>query len=35
VPFVKVGDMFSLDGANKSVRGYKVFFLRRFWNVTK
>jgi peptide/nickel transport system substrate-binding protein len=35
VPFVKVGDMFSLDGINKAVRGYKVFFLRRFWNVTK
>ena len=35
VPFVKVGDMFSLDGVSKSVRGYKVFFLRRFWNVTK
>jgi hypothetical protein len=35
VPFVKVGDMFSLDGVAKGVRGYKVFFLRRFWNVTK
>jgi len=35
VPFVKVGDMFSLDGVNKGVRGYRVFFLRRFWNVTK
>jgi peptide/nickel transport system substrate-binding protein len=35
VPFVKVGDMFSLDGASKAVRDYKVFFLRRFWNVTK
>ncbi len=35
VPFVKIGDMFSLDGASKTVQGYKVFFLRRFWNVTK
>jgi peptide/nickel transport system substrate-binding protein len=35
VPFVKVGDMFSLDGVNKGVRGYRVFFLRRFWNVSK
>ncbi len=35
VPFVKVGDLFSLDGMHKSVRGYKIFFLRRFWNVTK
>jgi peptide/nickel transport system substrate-binding protein len=35
VPFVKIGDMFSLDGASKSLNGYKVFFLRRFWNVTK
>ncbi|HET8678473.1 MAG TPA: ABC transporter substrate-binding protein [bacterium] len=35
VPFVKVGDLFSLDGMHKGVRGYKIFFLRRFWNVTK
>ncbi|MGQ0551211.1 MAG: ABC transporter substrate-binding protein [Armatimonadota bacterium] len=35
VPFVKVGDLFSLDGMNKGVRGYRVFFLRRFWNVTR
>jgi peptide/nickel transport system substrate-binding protein len=35
VPFVKVGDMFSLDGASKAIKGYRVFFLRRYWNVTK
>ncbi|MGQ0572103.1 MAG: ABC transporter substrate-binding protein [Armatimonadota bacterium] len=35
VPFVKIGDMFSLDGATKGIRDYKVYFLRRFWNVTK
>jgi peptide/nickel transport system substrate-binding protein len=35
VPFVKVGDMFQLDGASKAVKGYRVFFLRRFWNVSK
>ena len=35
VPFVKIGDLFSLDGDSKSLQGYKVFFLRRFWNVTK
>jgi peptide/nickel transport system substrate-binding protein len=35
VPFVKVGDMFQLDGASKALKGYRVFFLRRFWNVSK
>jgi peptide/nickel transport system substrate-binding protein len=35
VPFVKMGDMFQLDGASKAVKGYRVFFLRRFWNVSK
>ncbi len=35
VPLVKVGDMFSLDGASKALKGYKVYFLRRFWNVSK
>ena len=35
VPLVKMGDMFQLDGASKTVKGYKVFFLRRFWNVSK
>ncbi len=35
VPFVKIGDLFSLDGASKNLQGYRVFFLRRFWNVTK
>jgi len=35
VPFVKIGDLFSLDGASKGLQGYKVYFLRRFWNVTK
>ena len=24
-----------VDGASKTVKGYKVFFLRRFWNVSK
>ncbi|MDR7481044.1 MAG: ABC transporter substrate-binding protein [Armatimonadota bacterium] len=35
VPFVKVGDMFSLDGATRALKGYKIYFLRRYWNVTK
>jgi peptide/nickel transport system substrate-binding protein len=35
VPFVKIGDMFALDGASTQLKGYKVFFLRRFWNVSK
>jgi len=35
VPFVKVGDMFQLDGASKALKGYRVYFLRRFWNVSK
>jgi peptide/nickel transport system substrate-binding protein len=35
VPLVKIGDMFQLDGATKALKGYKVFFLRRFWNVSK
>ena len=35
VPFVKVGDMVQLDGASKAVKGYRIFFLRRFWNVSK
>lgn len=35
VPLVKIGDMFQLDGASKAVKGYRVFFLRRFWNVSK
>ena len=35
VPLVKVGDLFILDGASKALDGYRVFFLRRFWNVTK
>jgi peptide/nickel transport system substrate-binding protein len=35
VPLVKIGDMFQLDGATKDLKGYKVFFLRRFWNVSK
>jgi peptide/nickel transport system substrate-binding protein len=35
VPFVKIGDMFQLDGASKALRGYRIFFLRRFWNVSK
>jgi peptide/nickel transport system substrate-binding protein len=35
VPFVTVGDMFQLDGASKAVKGYRIFFLRRFWNVSK
>jgi peptide/nickel transport system substrate-binding protein len=35
VPLVKIGDMFQLDGASKALKGYRVFFLRRFWNVSK
>ncbi|HEV8673525.1 MAG TPA: ABC transporter substrate-binding protein, partial [Methylomirabilota bacterium] len=35
VPFVKVADMFQLDGASKTLKGYRVYFLRRFWNVSK
>jgi peptide/nickel transport system substrate-binding protein len=35
VPFVKIGDFHSMDGANQALKGYQVFFQRRFWNVSK
>jgi peptide/nickel transport system substrate-binding protein len=35
VPFVKIGDFHSMDGASKALTGYQVFFQRRFWNVSK
>lgn len=35
VPFVKIGDFHSMDGASQALKGYQVFFQRRFWNVSK
>lgn len=35
VPFVKLGDFHSMDGMSQAVKGYQVFFQRRFWNVSK